>query len=87
MLKWAIKPIEELSDTLNRLSNQDFKTQIPLLERQDELGDIARAANIFKNNGVALNSLQDSLHKKVHDQTKALTIKKQQAERDNRIKS
>ena len=87
VLKWALNPIEELSDTLHRLSKQDFKTEIPLLERHDELGDIARAANIFKNNGVELNSLQDSLEKKIYDQTKVLAIEKQQAVRENRIKS
>lgn len=87
VLKWAIKPIEELSDTLNRLSKQDFETTIPLLERQDELGDIARAANVFKNNGVELSSLQQSFQKKIYDQTKTLAIEKKQAVHENRIKS
>ncbi|MCU7834904.1 MAG: response regulator [gamma proteobacterium symbiont of Taylorina sp.] len=87
VLKWAIKPIEELSDTLHRLSEQDFQIEIPLLERDDELGDIARAANIFKNNGVELNTIQDSIQQKVYDQTKALAREKKKAERENRIKS
>lgn len=87
LLKSAIKPLEELSDTLHRISRQDFETEIPLLERHDEIGDIARAANVFKNNGVELSSLQQTLQQRVHEQTKNLSREKRRAQRESRIKS
>jgi len=87
VLKWAIRPIEELSETLHRLSAEDFQTEIPLLGRDDEIGDIARAASVFKNNGLELNTIQDSIQQKINDQTKNLTREKKKAERENRIKS
>ena len=87
VLRWAIRPIEELSEALHRISEHDFKAAIPLLERNDELGDIARAANVFKENALQLDNLQDSIQQKIYAHTKTLAKEKKQAERENRIKS
>ena len=87
VLKWAIKPIEELSDSLRRISQKDYQIEIPLLGRDDELGDIARAADVFKKNALQLDIIQDSMQQKIYEHTKVLARGKKQAERENRIKS
>ena len=87
VLKWAINPIEELSNSLRRISEKDYQVEIPLLGRDDELGDIARAADVFKKNAHQFDIIQDSMQQKIYEHTKVLAKGKKQAERENRIKS
>ncbi|SCA55964.1 putative Methyl-accepting chemotaxis sensory transducer [Candidatus Terasakiella magnetica] len=48
--KSIAQPIEELSKNMGFLANNDLNTDIPNTENQDEIGDMARAVQVFKNN-------------------------------------
>jgi methyl-accepting chemotaxis protein len=45
-----------LKEAIGRIANGDFATRIPSLERRDEIGQIARALEIFRDNGVRLHA-------------------------------
>ncbi len=47
------KPIRALVELLQKLANNDFGVEVTGTERKDEIGDVAKAAVIFKDNGLA----------------------------------
>ena len=45
-------PIRVLTRTMTRLAGRDWSTEVPGVARKDELGEMARALNVFKTNGI-----------------------------------
>ncbi|MCF6327314.1 MAG: methyl-accepting chemotaxis protein [Devosiaceae bacterium] len=45
-------PIADLMQAMNALSKGDFDVQVPGVESSDEIGDMARAVEIFKTSGI-----------------------------------
>ena len=43
-----VGPVAEITKAMNRLADGDLSTRIPAVDRQDEIGSIARAVEIFK---------------------------------------
>ncbi len=54
------RPILRLSDVMKRLANGDLDVDIPGSQRHDEIGDMARTVEIFKENAVKVASLSES---------------------------
>ncbi len=52
------RPIRAINETLASLADGKFDTKVTGTERKDEVGDIARAAEIFKANGNETNRLR-----------------------------
>jgi len=48
-----IRPLEKINAALADLAAGDNEREIPATERRDEIGDIARAAVVFKENAIA----------------------------------
>lgn len=53
-----VKPIVALKDVMGRLANRDYSADIPSLDRGDEMGDMARAVAVFKENGLAVQKME-----------------------------
>ncbi|MBF0369439.1 MAG: response regulator [Magnetococcales bacterium] len=87
MMRWMMRPMLRLSDAMEQLAKKNYRVEIPELGRKDEIGKVARAVHIFKNNGIELKSLQESMAAKIEAQTKDITIAKEEAEEANRAKS
>lgn len=51
------QPVRQLTQSMTRLANGDLQTMVPGLERKDELGEMAQAVNIFKDNAVRVQAL------------------------------
>ena len=51
-------PILRLTDVTNRISADDLSTDIPFLDRRDEVGTLARALEVFKRNGLEMRRLE-----------------------------
>ncbi|NKJ08410.1 methyl-accepting chemotaxis protein [Rhizobium sp. SG741] len=47
-----VRPIKQLADAMNRLADSDLEVSVVGAERSDEVGSMARAVQIFKENGV-----------------------------------
>jgi methyl-accepting chemotaxis protein len=59
LLGWMLSratasPIVAMTDVMSRLADQDFTVEVQGRERGDELGAMARAVQVFKDNGLAL---------------------------------
>ena len=48
-----VKPISSMVALLQRLASGDYNTDVHSLDRKDEVGDVAKTALVFKENGLA----------------------------------
>ncbi|CCJ96619.1 FIG00553759: hypothetical protein [Cronobacter malonaticus 507] len=53
-----LQPVVKLSDVVNRLATQDYAVEAPLLQQVDEIGDMAQAIHVFRENGLARQRLE-----------------------------
>jgi len=53
-----LRPVVTLSDVVNRLASQDYAVEAPVLGQVDEIGDMAQAIRIFRENGLARQRLE-----------------------------
>ncbi|SMD04298.1 methyl-accepting chemotaxis protein [Rhizobium sp. RU36D] len=51
------RPILRLTGAMKRVADGDFETDVPYAGRKDEIGDMAAAVEVFKQNGLAVNRL------------------------------
>ncbi|SNY91144.1 methyl-accepting chemotaxis protein [Cohaesibacter sp. ES.047] len=58
------KPVLSLTSAMGRLANQDYSTVVPGGERGDELGQMARAVDVFKKNGIRAQELEAEQHER-----------------------
>lgn len=72
VLRWMAKPLNRLSNAMSILSTNDYSVEIPETRRDDEIGVVARTIEIFKNNGIELLELRNSLERKIREQTSDL---------------
>lgn len=91
VLYWLIRrltgPLTEISRSIEALSQGDINVDIPYQSQQDEVGTLARALQIFRENTVELDLLRHSLEEQVALQTRELSVAKDAAEAGNTAKS
>jgi diguanylate cyclase (GGDEF)-like protein len=54
----VLKPVVKLSDVVTRLAAQDYAAEPPQFEQIDEIGDMAQALRVFRDNGLARQRLE-----------------------------
>jgi signal transduction histidine kinase len=59
--RWISDPILRLADSMHRLVDHETDVDIPGTERRDEIGEMARAAVVFRNNAIELMVSQRGL--------------------------
>lgn len=67
-------PIKSLMSTMDVLANRNYAIDVPFRARGDELGDMARSVEVFKQNGLAIQKLeseQAALKIKAEEEKKA----------------
>ena len=52
------KPVVVMTETMSRLARGDHAAEVPALNRKDEIGDIARAVQVFKDNAIEVERLK-----------------------------
>jgi methyl-accepting chemotaxis protein len=57
----VIDPIVATTGTMGRLAKRDWSTQVVGTERGDEIGDMARAVQVFKDQGQEAQQLQEQI--------------------------
>ncbi len=53
-----LRPVMTLSDVVNRLADQDYTVETPEFSQVDEIGDMAHAIRIFRENGLERQRLE-----------------------------
>jgi len=61
LTRTAGQPIAEMTATMKRLAEGDLETELPEISRGDEIGDMAKALEVFKETAVIRNRAQASL--------------------------
>jgi len=56
------RPVRLIQDAMERLSHGDHAVAVPGTGRRDEIGDMARAVGVFKENAIAMVRLQEEQH-------------------------
>ncbi len=52
------KPVGAMTVAMGRLANKDWSTEVPALDRGDEIGHMAKAVQVFKESGMENDRLQ-----------------------------
>ena len=68
----AIRPLRRQTEVMIRLAAGDFDAQVPDMGRGDEVGDIARVVQQFKESGIDRARLQDQASTMQKDQERRL---------------
>ncbi|HEX6959807.1 MAG TPA: methyl-accepting chemotaxis protein [Ferrovibrio sp.] len=59
----VVDPLVLLTAVMNKLSNREWGTEVPDRSRGDEIGDMARAVQVFKENGLQNEELQQQVER------------------------
>ncbi|MDP3173775.1 MAG: sensor domain-containing diguanylate cyclase [Phenylobacterium sp.] len=54
----VLRPVVKLSDVVSRLAAQDYAAEPPEYEQIDEIGDMAQALRVFRENGIERQRLE-----------------------------
>ena len=68
----SIRPLKRQTEVMGRLAAGDFSAEVPHMMRRDEVGDIARAVQLFKDSGIDRARLQDQASTMQRDQERRL---------------
>ena len=79
MIARYVRPMGEVTEALQALAEGDMDAAVPFLERSDEIGALARALGVFRENALAKVRMQDQLRR--------AEIDRQAAEAASRLKS
>jgi methyl-accepting chemotaxis protein len=77
-IKGLSQPIGRLKSVMERLARNDLTVDVSGIERRDELGEMARAVEVFKKNGLEVARMKDeqqAAERRVAEQRKADMIK------------
>ncbi len=58
MRAWLVRPIKGLADVMVRLAEGDLQTEVSGSDRKDEVGGMAKAVQVFKENGLKARELE-----------------------------
>jgi methyl-accepting chemotaxis protein len=56
--KRVVTPLRRLRTVVAKLADQDFTVEVPDIERRDEIGEMAKAAQVFKERGIERGRLE-----------------------------
>ncbi len=78
--RWLVRPIAQLSSTMRSLADADFEVVVAETDRRDEVGAMARAVQVFKDNGLRALKLEQEADE-VRGRTEAERHRNAEAER------
>ena len=53
------RPLATMTATMSSLAEGDLEVEVPFINRQDEIGSMAKAVDVFKTNGIAQARLEE----------------------------
>jgi signal transduction histidine kinase len=89
-LHFVTRPLGQLTALMGRFARGDLAPAVPHIDRPDEVGDMARALEIFRDHAVDLRDKEASLQQQATELSalnQRLRSARDQAERASRIKS
>ncbi|HVW93073.1 MAG TPA: methyl-accepting chemotaxis protein, partial [Devosia sp.] len=59
MLRRVLKPLAGITGAMKRIAGGELDTEVPGLSRRDEIGMMASAVEVFRQNGIKIRALSD----------------------------
>ncbi len=76
LAKRLIRPLNRLAETMAEVENNPSAAEVPYTENKNEIGDMARAVESFRKNGLALKDmsteLQDASQRRAQDRAQMM---------------
>jgi methyl-accepting chemotaxis protein len=68
------RPIHRITDAIRAVADGNFDAEVPFVGRKDEIGDMARAVGVFKENGLAVLNLnqKEAVQRAKNDELQAM---------------
>ncbi len=57
-MRSIVRPVRAMTDAMGRLASGDLDCEVPARERKDEIGDMAKAVQVFKDNAIRVRALE-----------------------------
>jgi methyl-accepting chemotaxis protein len=84
----VVRPLGALTDVMSKLASKDWSAEVPSRDRSDEIGQMAKAVQVFKDGGIENEQLQKQAEEARVREAEAKTREEQrqreQADRDQR---
>ncbi len=81
-----VRPLDALTGVMARLANKDWAAEVPSLDRSDEIGQMAKAVQVFKEGGMENERLQkeaqEAQAREAETKQRELQRQAEQAERE-----
>lgn len=75
IIRSIVVPLNRMTDVMGILAKGDFEVEVPSLDRSDEIGEIANAVQVFKDNGldnINLAEEAETMEKRTRDEEERL---------------
>ncbi|MFD1746144.1 methyl-accepting chemotaxis protein [Rhizobium helianthi] len=59
VIREVSRPIDRITQLMRRLASADFAMDIPFINRRNEIGEMAKAVQVFKENGIRIRDLSE----------------------------
>jgi diguanylate cyclase (GGDEF)-like protein len=84
----VLRPVVRLSDVVSRLAAQDYAVEAPAYDQIDEIGDMAQAIRVFRENGIERQRLEEerSIDATIRSQLSRMTQRMQECETMHHLK-
>jgi methyl-accepting chemotaxis protein len=66
ILEQIIRPLRKSTEVMRMLADGDISVDVPALDRSDEIGEMAKAVNVFKNNAIRMGEMQKEKEEAEH---------------------
>ncbi len=87
LLRWMSRPLTSVALAMESVAAHDYEVEVPETGRSDEIGSVARAVEQFRQSGIQLQELQESMEQTIEEQTRDLLVAKEAAEAASHAKS
>ncbi len=59
IIRGIVNPVNNMTLTMGRLSQGDYSVDVPAQDQSDEIGEMAKAVQVFKDNGLQMQKMQE----------------------------
>ncbi|WP_315706460.1 MULTISPECIES: sensor histidine kinase [unclassified Bradyrhizobium] len=75
VVKGVIHPIVKMTDVMQRLASGELESEIPSLGRKDEVGAMAGAVQVFKENALRVRAIEEELRREHQHLEELVTLR------------
>ncbi|GHF31206.1 hypothetical protein GCM10017044_28340 [Kordiimonas sediminis] len=87
MVRFVVRPIRKMTDAMTSIADGDLTRTVPSTDAGDEVGDMARAVEVFKENGIERQRLAERAKEQEEQERARLEAERQREAEERRIEA